>query len=118
MLEDTNMKLNKRFLLITGLAAVIFTAIAVGPFNRTVTPVRAERPTAAVVVLTCTDVGATGVVASSASDSSVMLPATGTTCAAALEDIEAQGYFIEPMNGSAGTGADVVWTLVQGRSHE
>jgi hypothetical protein len=112
------MKLNKRFFLITALAVMVFAAIAVGPFNRAVTPVRADRPTPAVVVLTCTDVGAAGVVASSASDSSVTLPATATSCAAALEDIVAQGYFIEPMNGSAGAGADVVWTLVQGRSRE
>lgn len=112
------MNFNKRFILITALAIAIFAAIAVGPYSRTVTPVRADRPAPAVVVLTCTDVGAVGVVTVSASDSSVTLPAAATPCATALEDIVAQGYFIEPMNGSTGSGADVVWTLVQGRSRE
>jgi hypothetical protein len=118
MLEETNMNFHKRFILITALAIAIFAAIAVGPYSRTVTPVRADRPTPAVVVLTCTDVGSAGLVAVSNSDSSLTVPALGTACAIALEDVVAQGYFIEPANGSAGAGADVVWTLVQGRSRE
>jgi hypothetical protein len=116
-LEETNMNLNKRFFLITTMAVVIFAAIALGPAYRRTVNAHAK---SAVVVLTCTDAGGTGLDSASTSDPSVTLPTGGTPCAAALQDIISQGFSIFPATTNAGSNnypnSNVtmpVWTLVR-----
>ena len=107
------MNLNKRFFLITTMAVLILAAIAFGPAHRRI--VRAHSKSA-VVVLTCNDHLSYGVTASSSSDPSVTLPADGTPCAVALQDIVSQDFSILPAVAPEDPYPDdggAIWTLVR-----
>ena len=136
------MKAHKRLLLITAIAGMIFAAIAVGPYKRAVSPVRAD-PVPAVVLLVCgtPTIGATlpltGEIIYSldSSDPTVTLSSPPPSCATELNSlINKKGFRrLETTGGPFAAGVycgyyfssyycsfgDIInWTLVRGTTDE
>jgi hypothetical protein len=116
-LEETNMNMTKRLLLITTMSVLIIAAFAVVPaYKRSALRVRAARPTPAVVVLAC-DVSE-GILTAYSSDASVTLPASGTDCATSLQGVVSQSFSITGSAFSLSGRAAGGWTLVRSPEHE
>jgi hypothetical protein len=124
------MNLLKRFFPITAMAALVFTAIAVGPvYKKWSTPVRAAAHLPATVVLSCvnweTNSGIGGAQAVTSSDSTVVLPAVqsapnvlplGDSCALAIQKIRSQGFELQGVAATVTVSGfpSVVWTFTRG----
>ncbi len=97
------MNLNKRFVLITTMAVVVFAAIAFVPrFTHIVHKVRATGGTVDTVLLVCDynsakPAGSQILIFSiESSNPGVTLPAVGSSCAAGLASIQEQGFVTPP----------------------